>query len=82
MAKARSFKGRFDGAVGYGVMQDGAIVYEATFKTRSLADRVAALESRKNPPEDWHATREILIKEGFSEKELEAPAPRKRRTNA
>jgi hypothetical protein len=79
MSKAKSFKGRFNGVVGYGVVVGNSVLYEADFKTRSLADRVAALENRKNPPEDWLATKEILLKEGFSEKELEAPAPRKRR---
>ena len=46
------------------------LVYDASL-TKRCALRIVALETSDDPPADWEATREILEREGFTEKDFE-----------
>ena len=54
----------------WGIEDGNGLVYEAGF-TKKAAERIIQLESSDNPPADWEETREILEREGFTEKDFE-----------
>lgn len=50
---------------GYGVRGvKGGIIYEANF-VKDTAERIAQLLNSEYPPEDWNATSNILLAEGY-----------------
>lgn len=51
----------------YGVDQGGALVYDPIFN-KAVATRLAELENSTKP--DWEHARQILLAEGFKEKDL------------
>lgn len=54
----------------FGVMQDGAVLYEADFPC-AVTQAIIELENSGSPPADWEATRELLLKRGFKVEDVD-----------
>ncbi|MBE7466786.1 MAG: hypothetical protein HS116_25225 [Planctomycetes bacterium] len=62
---ASIFEGSDQYAGCFGVMEDGAILYDASFY-KNTAERIAELENADTKPLDWEETEAILEAEGFN----------------